>query len=344
MKFTWQKVKRKIRAIIVDQIAGTPLQFKLYPSFWHYKFGNSERTLKAEPSKEHYLTQEPNYGAGIGHQMSNWNSGLFFSQLFLVKFAHSPFSDNRWEKFLGFGEGEIAAIELRKQKKIKKVKLPKFNPTKEDEVELIGNIIHSYQMPNILFSLEVDQGYKQQCDTAEILSKKFFGAKARKEDEIIFDDDFLNIAIHIRRGDIVALKEGNSSTWKNRWLENQYYADILSSVLSLTSEKKVRVYLFSQGQISDFPEFERFENVIFCLDMDVFKSFLHLVNADLLISSKSSFSYKPALISKGVKIVPETFWHAYPNTPDYILADDNGKFNLSELEKQLKKLGKNSDI
>ena len=66
--------------------------------------------------------------------------------------------------------------------------------------------------------------------------------------------------------------------------------------------------------------------------MNAQDSFLHMVNADMLITSKSSFSYKPALLSNGVKISPRNFWHGYPNTKDWILVDDNGQFDTSQLK------------
>ncbi len=92
------------------------------------------------------------------------------------------------------------------------------------------------------------------------------------------------------------------------------------------------IYLFSEGKPSDFPELEQFGNLQYCLDMDAFHSFVHMAHADILISSKSSFSYKPALISKGIKIVPDGFWHKYPQTADFIVAGEEGDFDLKKLE------------
>jgi hypothetical protein len=57
-----------------------------------------------------------------------------------------------------------------------------------------------------------------------------------------------------------------------------------------------------------------------------------MVYADLLITSKSSFSYKPALLNKGIKLCPKKFWHDYPSMEDWVLADENGNFDLKKLE------------
>ena len=54
-------------------------------------------------------------------------------------------------------------------------------------------------------------------------------------------------------------------------------------------------------------------------------SFLHMVHADLLITSKSSFSYKPALLNRGIKVSPRNFWHGYPDSEDWVMADDEGE-------------------
>jgi len=66
--------------------------------------------------------------------------------------------------------------------------------------------------------------------------------------------------------------------------------------------------------------------------MNAQDSFLHLVYADLLITSKSSFSYKPALLNNGIKICPKNFWHGYPNNKKWILCDNNGNFDISSLK------------
>jgi len=72
---------------------------------------------------------------------------------------------------------------------------------------------------------------------------------------------------------------------------------------------------------------EKYENVHFYLDLNPESTFLSFVYADMLITSKSSFSYKPALLNReGIKVCPKNFWHAYPNDEKWILMDNNGNF------------------
>jgi hypothetical protein len=58
--------------------------------------------------------------------------------------------------------------------------------------------------------------------------------------------------------------------------------------------------------------------------MDAQNCFLHMIYADLFITSKSSFSYKSALISNGIKVCPKEFWHGYPKAKDWILSENDG--------------------
>ena len=117
-----------------------------------------------------------------------------------------------------------------------------------------------------------------------------------------------------------------------RWQDNSYFKNVLNNVLStIKKNQECKIYLFSQGNIEDFSEFKNIRNLVFCLDMNPYDSFIHMCYADILITSKSSFSYKPALISKGIKICPCNFWHKYPNEIDFILADDIGNFNHEQL-------------
>jgi hypothetical protein len=81
---------------------------------------------KAE-NKVNYFTAVPNRGAGIGHQMANWIAGYWFAKKFKLKFAHIPFSQDSWERFLGFGENECLVVDLLKNENYKLVRLPKFN-------------------------------------------------------------------------------------------------------------------------------------------------------------------------------------------------------------------------
>ena len=325
------KIQRRFRLEVVTFFRKTSIYPKIYQSYWHYRF--SSKNSVANPLN--YYSAIPNPGAGIGHQMANWIAGYWFSQQFETKFAHIPFSNSKWESFLGFGEGEMTVEDLQNNG-YKKVRLPLFDEYNENEVALNKKIMASYSNQKVIFVAEQDQGYKDQFGVMQNIKDKFHIAPARAKEHSIFDKHLFNIAIHVRRGDIVIGQENQNPNLLLRWQGNDYFETVLIQVLEgLKVTKPIAVYLFSQGDNSDFPEFEKFDNLHFCLDMNAQDSFLHMVNADLLTTSKSSFSYKPALLSRGIKVCPQNFWHGYPDTKDFVLVDDNGSFDSNLLNIKL---------
>ena len=316
-----QKIKTSIWSIIINNTRNTFIYNFIYKSYWNYIFHKPN----PEPIFTNFYTANLNIKAGIGHQISNWNSGFWFSKQFGLKYAHSPFSTSEWDYFLGFGENEILVSDLIKNG-YQKVRLPLFDEFNSSEIALQKKIIATYSNRKVVFVAEQDQGYRDQFGVMAALKEKFFNAKSRINDQLFYNINFLNIAIHIRRGDIVIGQDSKNPNLQLRWQGNEYYINVLTKFLNnLKPQKPIAIYLFSQGKIEEFAEFKQFENLHFCLDVNPMSSFLHLVFADILITSKSSFSYKPALLNKGIKISPKDFWHGYPMAANWFLADESGK-------------------
>ena len=324
------KIRSKIWYYIVSSTVKTPLYFALYRSFWYaYFFGNKGKRI----SELNYFAATPNRGAGIGHQLANWIAGYWYAEKLDLQFAHIPFSNSDWEHFLGFGENEQLAQELVEISGFEKVKIPLFNESNDRDLYVIKKIIKAYSGKRVVFICEQDQPYIDQYGVMEKIRNKFFNSSARKTDQLIYSKGQFNIAIHVRRGDIVNSNKNNPNLTM-RWQDNSYFENVLSNVLSsIKISKPIAIYIFSQGDVDEFSNFNKFGNVVFCLDMNAKESFLHMVYADLLITSKSSFSYKPALLNKGIKVCPKDFWHSYPVTSDWILAEEDGSLPTLSLIK-----------
>jgi len=322
-----RKVIKRLRNITITFAREKRWYPMLYRSYWHYQFHKSKVS-----KSDNYFSAIPNVDAGIGHQLANWIAGYWFARQFELKFAHVPFSSQQWESFLGFGEDETTVEYLIKKQNYSKVRLPLFNEFNPDELKLVINIISSYNDKKVVFLAEQDQPYIDQYGVMEDIKVKFDKSAARQSDSLLYSNNFFNIAIHVRRGDIVIGNQNQNPNLTMRWQNNDYFENVLRRVIdNLHTIKPVAIYFFSQGVVADFKEFENFNNIRFCLDMDAQKSFLHMSRADLLITSKSSFSYKPALLNDGIKICPQDFWHGYPDSESFILADQNGYFNVDEL-------------
>jgi len=317
------KVKNRIWNFIVSNSRDKKYYHKLYKSYWHYLFNKNISNV----NPFNYYTSIPNPGAGIGHQMANWIAGYWFSKEFGLQFVHSPFSKANWESFLGFGEGE-KNIEKLVNTGYTRVRLPLFSENNLAEVELQHKIITSYSNKKVVFVAGQDQYYSNQYGVIDGIQNKFHNAPAREKDSLIYDANNFNIAIHVRRGDIVIGQENQNSNLLMRWQGNDYFETVLKNVLcKFETVKPFAIYLFSQGAESDFPEFSQFKNLHYCLDMNAQDSFLHMVFADVLITSKSSFSYKPALLNRNIKVCPKEFWHGYPIAKDWIMANEDGTLN-----------------
>lgn len=313
------KILKRIRYIIISKIRYKKLYPYIYKSYWHYLLSNKN---KSNTNNTCYYSARPNPGAGIGHQIANWIAGYWYAKQSRLKFAHIPFSTSTWDEFLGFGNDETTVAEL-KNKGYKTRRLPLFDENNKKEVELNKKIIQSYAGEKVVFIAEQDQFYRNQYGVIDELKKKFYSAPARKNDHLIYSPNNFNIAIHVRRGDIMA--DPSNPNLAMRYLSNDYFEKVLEQVVTnLHTAKPIHIYFFSQGKPEDYPEFVKYKNLHWCLDMNAQESFLHFVYADLLITSKSSFSYKPALLNNGIKVCPRKFWHGYPNTKDWILCENDG--------------------
>ncbi len=321
------KISRRLWSEIRKRLKGK-LYLLSYKSYWHYLFYKSNNINEGQ---KFYYTAQPNQGAGIGHQIANWVAGYHYAKLFGLKFANLPFSTNSWDNFLGFGNNETKVKDLMKIG-YKLVRLPIFHGGNNKEIDLITSIIASYGNAKIIFLASQDQFLRDLQLEIPSIKQKFFNTPARKNDKIIYDKNNYNIAIHVRRGDIMT--DPDDPGLAMRYLSNDYYYKVLKQVTSILKvDKPIHIYFFSQGSPDDYPEFAEFDNMHWCLDMDAQQSFLHFIYADLLITSKSSFSYKPALISNGIKVCPRNFWHGYPDSKEWILCENDGIINEKELLK-----------
>lgn len=319
------KLRRKLYLYYFNRIKDKP--FLEYCT--HYASYRHSLKHNGDGAFINYIAARPNPGAGIGHQMANWMAGFHLANVLGLKFAHIPFSTQKhpfvaseWDDFLGFGNGERQYKDLLHDG-YKKVLLPIFKEKDKEQLEVINRIVKSYTDEKVVFLCEQDQFYRELDTLIPHLQEKFYSASTRKTDRLVYDSNNYNIAIHVRRGDI--MEDLSNPNFTMRYLSNDYFDKVLRQVVDhVKTEKPVHIYFFSQGKPEDYPEFAEYPNLHWCMDMGAMDSFLHMVYADLLITSKSSFSYKPALLNNGIKVCPENFWHGYPDSEDWIMVDNNG--------------------
>ena len=140
-----------------------------------------------------------------------------------------------------------------------------------------------------------------------------------------FNKDFFNIAIHIRRCSIhknIDLQthyecENLNVDLKNikdksilpklsvRFTDDSYYISLMNMIRNQHPNAKFHIY--SEGVESDFSNFIG-DDIIFHLNESLIDTYTALVFANILITSKSSFSYSAALLSENI-VFYKNFWH-----------------------------------
>ena len=101
-----------------------------------------------------------------------------------------------------------------------------------------------------------------------------------------FDTTKLNISIHIRRGDVVHLKE------EPRDKPLSFYVKIIETLRALYPQSKtIHVYTqLTDTNRNAFVEFATVPDIKLHADEDVFSSLYHMIHSDVLVTGCSSFS------------------------------------------------------
>lgn len=113
---------------------------------------------------------------------------------------------------------------------------------------------------------------------------------------------YLNVGIHIRRGDILP----GFCRGAERYLYNKYYIDLINLIKTMNNNCVINIY----SEKKSYESFEDFKllNCNLYLDTKIDIVFSELINSDIFIMSRSSFSYVPAIYNKNI-LIYHPFWH-----------------------------------
>jgi len=138
-----------------------------------------------------------------------------------------------------------------------------------------------------------------ECANSLTLKKIKHIFRANKNPDNYFNTNNLNIAIHIRRPNPHDNRIDGSDT------PEQLFLDIITQLRNIYAAQNPIIHLFSQGESECFNAFVA-QDVVLHLNESVEDTFTAMVLADVLVASRSSFSYAAGLLSEG--IIP--FWHS----------------------------------
>jgi hypothetical protein len=263
---------------------------------------------------------------GAGAQALARMSAICVARKFGLTYAHTPFllmQHNEgppdqwaatWERMLSLGHGEASAAECR----LPRVEIDDFMADRR-----------WWSSPCLLsvghMSRIVDQMPDAYLDVIPQLRKKYsLHAPPRP------DLDRVEVCAHLRRGGDVTTENPETAY---RYVGNDAMERAISATLSVLSELglKSRVRLFSQGDEKEFASLSD-RGFELCLNTPAIPTFRAFVEADILIMTKSSFSYAAAVLNGGVKL-----YDRFARAPlsQWIVREGDGSFNREQLRSRL---------
>jgi hypothetical protein len=140
-----------------------------------------------------------------------------------------------------------------------------------------------------------------------------------------FDEKYLRVAVHIRRGDVV----NRTKDAYNRWVFNSAYLDFIPKLLARVKTRlPISLVLFAEGANSTthvpdvlpniFHDFSLLHENVSLGPTDVHLALGALCSADLLVTSSSGYSHLAALLCKKPRVLAVPFWQSYVSLPNFL--------------------------
>jgi hypothetical protein len=206
------------------------------------------------------------------------------------------------------------------------------NSQNDDEVyRPIAQFIKANLQNSSLFRLSArEYGDYEYAETRNWFLNAYNLARKINPIKLSFHSNTINIAVHIRRGDLLPGRQ--FSDLSDRMLPDSWYIDILNWVLD-TQKTKCSIHIFSEGlngqYLSEKGSCVRWRelfdesrcDVIEHIDTPFVSAFHHLIHADVLIGSKSGMSHLAGTFNANTKIMPK-MWHSYRGVPQLIELND----------------------
>jgi hypothetical protein len=132
-------------------------------------------------------------------------------------------------------------------------------------------------------------------------------------------------------------------------LPDSWYIEIINSVLESVN-RKFAIHIFSEGKSGVYHSelgipcnwnmyFPNTNHEIYeSIDTSFTSTFHHLIEADILIGSKSGMTHLAATLSQNIKIVPK-MWHSYRGSPNVLELPEKDARPKKIITEFLQKLG-----
>jgi hypothetical protein len=215
-----------------------------------------------------------------------------------------------WERMLNLGHGEGSVAECP----LPRMEIDEFMADRRWwSTACLLSIGHMSRI--------VDRMPDAYLDVIPQLRRKYdLGAPSKARSDVV------EVCAHLRRGGDVSVENPETAY---RYVANDPTANAICAAQSVLKEIGLtsRVRLFSQGDEADFASL-RDLGFELCLNTPAIPTFRAFVEADILIMTKSSFSYAAAILNGGVKL-----YDRFARAPmsKWIVRESDGSFDRGQL-------------
>ena len=226
------------------------------------------------------------------------------------------------------------------------IKIPSNNQIDDEVYSSVDEFILKHQQENVVFAIAPHEyGDSEYALTKDFLVSTYCKARNINPIPLNFKNGRLNIAVHIRRGDLLPGRQ--YADLNSRMLPDSWYLIIIQIIAKLTRES-ITIHIFSEGKDGQYYS----ENgslfswrsalqeidceVIEYIDSGFIETFHHLVSADILIGSKSGMTHISGMMGNQIKIVPK-MWHSYRGAEKILELSNSPGDEQSKISDFLKK-------
>ncbi len=265
---------------------------------------------------------------GAGSQAFMIMSALNFARALGCTYVHTPFVDidhadrplpqwlAAWEALFNLGAGERRAADCGDG-------VVNFGPSS------FVSLLAPFLPPGASGDPEIDPVPLLDATVRQELQRKYRSNKYRsnkdRSNKPPREDGKLAVCVHIRRFN----RHDNHNDY---FMPGARMARTLGAIEALLQAHRLEhtIRIFSQGPVSEFPEFVR-PGVELVLDADPVRSLQEMIAADILVTSKGSFSYMAAVLCEGIVVCEPSM----PPQDGWIPCADDGAFDSAALARRL---------
>ncbi|MFM8893299.1 MAG: hypothetical protein ACKOTB_17080 [Planctomycetia bacterium] len=197
-----------------------------------------------------------------------------------------------------------------------------------DSCGLLAPLVNSIRSPrDLIFMLADGQNCYDHTANAAQQRADFLGFGRWQHLPDHREPGRLNVAVHVRRGDVAAMKAQDQGNWRERFMAADWFGRVMEMVVDQHRDQQPLFHIYSQGEPGEFADLVRRFDVRLHLDAGDQESLLNMSRADILVMSPSGFSYLAAILGTGRKIARAPWWHHLPDGGDWTLlpADQGGR-------------------